>query len=151
VNTYTTQAAEEIHALIASLSNMRQDMDAAIELLTKAAAIAERYSGVKTTIDPAMLLPVDALELTYRTSNYLRKAGIHFIGDLVNHTERELLDIKNLGHKSIGEIKEVLSFRNLKLGTRIGAWPHNSMSDLSSICGRLLKDLQESIAKKAAT
>ena len=150
MSTYTTQVTEELHSLIASLSNMRQEMDAAIDSLTKATAIAEKYSGVEASINPIFLESIDNLELTTRSANCLRYAKINYIGDLVGRTENELRDINNLGHKSLREIKEVLAYRGLRLGTRIGTWPLNSMADLDSIGWRLFKDLREAIEKKAA-
>jgi DNA-directed RNA polymerase subunit alpha len=41
---------------------------------------------------------------------------IHTLGDLVYHTEEELLASKNFGETSLQEIKEMLAARNLRLG-----------------------------------
>jgi DNA-directed RNA polymerase subunit alpha len=59
--------------------------------------------------DPILLRPVDELELTVRSANCLKAENIHYIGDLVQRTEVELLRTPNLGKKSLTEIKEVLS------------------------------------------
>ena len=58
--------------------------------------------------DPMLLRPVDELELTVRSANCLKAENIHYIGDLVQRTEVELLRTPNLGKKSLTEIKEVL-------------------------------------------
>ena len=58
--------------------------------------------------DPILLRPVDELELTVRSANCLKAENIHYIGDLVQRTEVELLRTPNLGKKSLTEIKEVL-------------------------------------------
>jgi len=73
--------------------------------------------------DPALLRPVDELELTVRSANCLKAENIHYIGDLIQRTETELLRTPNLGRKSLNEIKEVLASRGLTLGARLEGWP----------------------------
>ncbi len=55
------------------------------------------------------------LELTTRSTNCLKWAGIDTIGNLTNCTEVDLLKIINLGKKSLIEIKDVLKSRGLSL------------------------------------
>jgi len=74
-------------------------------------------------VDPLLLRPVDELELTVRSANCLKAENIHYIGDLVQKTEVELLRTPNLGKKSLTEIKEVLESHGLTLGMRIDSWP----------------------------
>jgi DNA-directed RNA polymerase subunit alpha len=73
--------------------------------------------------DPILLRPVDELELTVRSANCLKAENIHYIGDLVQRTEVELLRTPNLGKKSLTEIKEVLESHGLTLGMRLDNWP----------------------------
>jgi len=73
--------------------------------------------------DPILLRPVDELELTVRSANCLKAENIHYIGDLVQRTEVELLRTPNLGKKSLTEIKEVLESHGLTLGMRLDSWP----------------------------
>jgi DNA-directed RNA polymerase subunit alpha len=76
-----------------------------------------------TQFDPILLRPVDELELTVRSANCLKAENIHYIGDLVQKTEVELLRTPNLGKKSLTEIKEVLESHGLTLGMRLDSWP----------------------------
>jgi DNA-directed RNA polymerase subunit alpha len=78
-------------------------------------------------IDPSLLKPVDDLELTVRSANCLKAENIYYIGDLVQHTETELLKTPNLGKKSLTEIKDVLAQRNLALGVKLENWPPASL------------------------
>lgn len=78
-------------------------------------------------IDPDLLKPVDDLELTVRSANCLKAENIYYIGDLVQHTENELLKTPNLGKKSLTEIKDVLAQRNLTLGVTLDNWPPASL------------------------
>ncbi len=77
--------------------------------------------------DPILLRPVDELELTVRSANCLKAENIHYIGDLVQRTEVELLRTPNLGKKSLTEIKEVLESHGLSLGMRLDSWPPVSL------------------------
>ena len=58
---------------------------------------------------------VDELELTVRTSNCLKVAEIHTIGQLQQWTKNELLKLPNLGSKSLKEIVDQLGAIGLKL------------------------------------
>lgn len=65
---------------------------------------------------------VDELELSVRSANCLQNANIHYIGDLVQRTESEMLKTKNFGRKSLKEIKEILSQMGLSLGMKMDGW-----------------------------
>ena len=65
---------------------------------------------------------VDELELSVRSANCLQNANIHYIGDLVQRSETEMLKTKNFGRKSLKEIKEILSTMGLSLGMKIDNW-----------------------------
>lgn len=52
---------------------------------------------------------VDDLPLPTRTINALRKHGIKSLSQLMDKTQEELADIKNLGEKSVEEINKLLS------------------------------------------
>ncbi|MFH0762449.1 MAG: DNA-directed RNA polymerase subunit alpha [Candidatus Omnitrophota bacterium] len=64
-------------------------------------------------------LPISELELSVRSSNCLREAGIKLIADLVKRPEEEMLAFKNFGKKSLNEIKELLLVMGLTLGMQV--------------------------------
>jgi len=74
-------------------------------------------------VDPILLRPVDDLELTVRSANCLKAENIYYIGDLIQHSENELLKAPNLGRKSLNEIKDVLASKGLTLGMKLENWP----------------------------
>ncbi len=86
-------------------------------------------------IDPILLRPIDDLELTVRSANCLKAESIHYVGDLVQRTEVELLKTPNLGKKSLTEIKEVLASHGLSLGMRLENWPPNGLSEKDQAAG----------------
>lgn len=54
-------------------------------------------------------ISIDELPLQTRTINALRKSGILTLKQLASKSNEELADVKNLGEKSLTEIKELLS------------------------------------------
>lgn len=59
---------------------------------------------------------VDELELSVRSSNCLKTANIHTIGELTKKTEDDITKTRNFGKKSLEEIKAKLEERGLTLG-----------------------------------
>ena len=62
-----------------------------------------------------MALPIEELDLTVRSYNCLKREGIHTVGELVNRSEADLLDIRNFGSKSIDEVKAKLVSMGMNL------------------------------------
>ena len=91
--------------------------------------VEEESVPQKPDVDPALLRPVDDLELTVRSANCLKAESIYYIGDLIQRTEVELLKTPNLGKKSLTEIKDVLAARGLSLGMRLENWPPSGLYD----------------------
>ncbi|HSK71579.1 MAG TPA: DNA-directed RNA polymerase subunit alpha, partial [Pyrinomonadaceae bacterium] len=59
---------------------------------------------------------VDELELSVRSYNCLKNADIRTIRDLVRRSERDMLNTKNFGKKSLTEIKDLLHGMGLDFG-----------------------------------
>jgi DNA-directed RNA polymerase subunit alpha len=55
------------------------------------------------------------LDFSVRTFNCLRKVGISTVGELIAHSESELMAIKNFGRKSLNEVKDKLQEMGLSL------------------------------------
>ena len=66
---------------------------------------------------------VDELELSVRSANCLKNAGIKLIGELVSRTEAEMLKTQNFGRKSLNEIKDILGEMGLSLGMKLENFP----------------------------
>jgi DNA-directed RNA polymerase subunit alpha len=82
--------------------------------------VTKREIPFMTQVD-ILSKPIEHLELSVRSNNCLRSAGIEKIYELVQKTEEELLKTKNFGRKSLSEIKETLS--NLGLGLNLDLHP----------------------------
>jgi DNA-directed RNA polymerase subunit alpha len=66
---------------------------------------------------------VDELELSVRSANCLKNAGIKLIGELVSRSEAEMLKTQNFGRKSLNEIKDILVDMGLTLGMKLENFP----------------------------
>jgi DNA-directed RNA polymerase subunit alpha len=60
-------------------------------------------------------MPVEQLELSVRTMNCLRAAGITTVGEIVSKGEKELIQLRNFGRKSKQEIEQRLTEIGLSL------------------------------------
>ena len=60
-------------------------------------------------------ITVEDLNLSVRSYNCLKREGINTVGDLVQKSEAELMDIRNFGQKSIDEVKAKLDDLGLNL------------------------------------
>jgi len=70
-------------------------------------------------MDEVLLRHVEDLELSVRSANCLKNAGINSIGELVQKTEAEMLKTKNFGRKSLSEIKDILTEYGLTFGMKL--------------------------------
>ena len=78
-------------------------------------AAGEVFEPTETTPAAGLDASISELELNVRAYNCLQRAKIETLGDLVSHTEDDLLGIRNLGAKTVELIKEKLAARGLSL------------------------------------
>jgi DNA-directed RNA polymerase subunit alpha len=72
-------------------------------------------------------MPVEQLDLSVRTMNCLRRAGITTVGELVSKGEKELLSLRNFGQKSKQELEVRLGTMGLSLS--MGSETESSASE----------------------
>ncbi len=102
------------------------------EALRRAAAVLQQYLSVFAAVpeeaaeakleaaeaevyDKTLALPLEELDLTVRALNCLKKSDVDTIGDLVEHTEQDLLGIRNFGESSLEAVVEKLARFDLTL------------------------------------
>ena len=76
----------------------------------------------KVRIANLLDMPVDEMELSVRSSNCLKAAGIKRIRDLVTRTEADMLKYRNFGRKSLSELNEVLTGMGLTFGLDVSVY-----------------------------
>src|SRR4029079_1498552 len=67
-------------------------------------------------LDAILAKQIDELDLSVRSANSLKNANIHTLRDLVRRSEKDMLETKNFGKKSLEEVQEVLDKLGLSLG-----------------------------------
>ena len=58
----------------------------------------------KTAKEKVLDLTIDELDLSVRSFNCLKRAGINTVEDLTNKTEEDMMKVRNLGRKSLEEV-----------------------------------------------
>ncbi|HEX9377199.1 MAG TPA: DNA-directed RNA polymerase subunit alpha [Actinomycetota bacterium] len=93
-----------------------------LELVTLFSELAESQGLAigpaedETALSGDLAITIEELNLSVRSYNCLKREGINTVGDLVQRSEAELMDIRNFGQKSIDEVKAKLE--ELGLGLR---------------------------------
>lgn len=72
-------------------------------------------TSTKAPVSPNLLLPIEDMDLSVRSYNCLKREGVATVGELVDKTEQDLLDVRNFGQKSIEEVKQKLQEMGLSL------------------------------------
>lgn len=60
-------------------------------------------------------MTIEELDLSVRSYNCLKRAGINTVQELCSKTEEEMMKVRNLGRKSLEEVQEKLAELNLSL------------------------------------
>ena len=65
-----------------------------------------------------MVMSIEDMDLSVRSYNCLKRAGINTVEDLIHKSEEDMLKVKNLGRKSLDEVIHKLESLGLSLKTR---------------------------------
>ncbi|KAF1085196.1 DNA-directed RNA polymerase subunit alpha [Sporotomaculum syntrophicum] len=65
--------------------------------------------------DKILEMPIEELDLSVRSYNCLKRAGINTVEELVQRNEEDMMKVRNLGKKSLEEVMNKLSELDLKL------------------------------------
>ena len=94
-----------------------------LKLFQNMAGMAEEEEGeTETFLEPqendtakVLELTIEDLDLSVRSYNCLKRANINTVADLTEKTEEEMIKVRNLGRKSLEEVKKKLQELNLSL------------------------------------
>jgi DNA-directed RNA polymerase subunit alpha len=100
---------------------MKQQLDAFINFEEVEEEILPEKEDEQENVNKVLLRSVEDLELSVRSANCLKNAGINTIGELVKKTEAEMLKTKNFGRKSLSEIKDILNEYGFTFGMDINS------------------------------
>lgn len=62
-----------------------------------------------------MEMTIEELDLSVRSYNCLKRAGINTVEELTRRTEEDMMKVRNLGKKSLQEVREKLAALSLSL------------------------------------
>ena len=68
-----------------------------------------------TTTDKVLLMTIEDLDLSVRSNNCLKRAGINTVLDLSKKSEEDMMKVRNLGRKSLEEVLAKLKELGLQL------------------------------------
>ncbi|MDH3403066.1 MAG: DNA-directed RNA polymerase subunit alpha [Acidobacteriota bacterium] len=109
-----TISPEEAASLASTL--LRDHLTIFIEAEEAAAAEPLTAAAEPTGIEGLLAKTIDELDLSARSTNCLKNAKINTLRDLVRRSEKEMLETKNFGQRSLDEVLEVLDGFGLRLG-----------------------------------
>jgi DNA-directed RNA polymerase subunit alpha len=112
-------------AIAYSAKILKQQLDVFINFEEIEEEIQPEEEDEKGDVNKVLLRSVEDLELSVRSANCLKNAGINTIGELVEKTEAEMLKTKNFGRKSLSEIKDILGEYGLTFGMGLDFAPWN--------------------------
>ena len=81
--------------------------------VTNVEIMVEKEDDKKGTLD----MSIEDLELSVRSHNCLKRAGINTVEELVQRSEADMMKVRNLGRKSLDEVVQKLAALGLKLAS----------------------------------
>ena len=69
----------------------------------------------ETKKEKVLEMTIEELDLSVRSYNCLKRAGINTVEDLINRTEEDMMKVRNLGRKSLEEVVQKLHALGLSL------------------------------------
>lgn len=82
------------------------------ESIGSASTVVEKTEAHK---DKVLEMTIEELDLSVRSFNCLKRAGINTVQDLISRTEADMMKVRNLGRKSLDEVIQKLENMGLSL------------------------------------
>ena len=104
-------------AVVEASNIINQHMTAFMSLADEDEPVEDASIFTTSTVEDNIELDkqIEDLDLSVRSYNCLKRAGIHSVRQLVEFSENDLLNIRNFGVKSIEEVKDKLESMGLSL------------------------------------
>ena len=108
-----TISAKEAISLGAKILN--EHLNLFVDLSDEAKNTEIMVESVATVKEKVLEMTIEELDLSVRSFNCLKRAGIDTVEDLVSRTEEEMIRVRNLGKKSLEEVIAKLHSLGLEL------------------------------------
>jgi DNA-directed RNA polymerase subunit alpha len=113
VFTNGTLAPDEAVSLAAKV--LSEHLSLFIDLSENAKTAEVMVEKEENEQEKVLEMNIDELELSVRSYNCLKRAGINTVEELINKTPEDMMKVRNLGRKSLDEVLAKLKELNLKL------------------------------------
>ena len=114
VTTNGSISAKEALAIASKM--MIEHLEVVVELSEKASTSNYMIEAEDEAQNRRLEMTIDELDLSVRSYNCLKRAGLNTVAELTAKSEEDMIKVRNLGRKSLKEIKEKLE--DLGLGFR---------------------------------
>ena len=113
IETNGTISAKEAVSLGAKILNEHLNLFVDLsEMASKESIMVEREETIKEKV---LEMTIEELDMSVRSFNCLKRAGIDTVEDLTNRTEEDMIKVRNLGKKSLEEVIQKLASLGLTL------------------------------------
>jgi DNA-directed RNA polymerase subunit alpha len=116
VTTNGTVSAKEIISLASKL--LVDHINLFVELVDDMSNTNILVSREEDKVHKLMVMSIEDMDLSVRSYNCLKRAGINTVEDLIKKTEEDMLKVKNLGRKSLDEVIHKLDTLGLGLKSK---------------------------------
>ncbi|MBQ4136386.1 MAG: DNA-directed RNA polymerase subunit alpha [Clostridia bacterium] len=106
VTTNGTIGAKEAVSLAAKILN--EHLNLFVDLSDEAKNIDIMVEREETKKEKVLEMTIEELDMSVRSFNCLKRAGIDTVEDLTNRTEEDMIKVRNLGKKSLEEVIQKL-------------------------------------------
>ena len=106
VTTNGTIGAKEAVSLAAKILN--EHLNLFVDLSDEAKNVEIMVEREETKKEKVLEMTIEELEMSVRSFNCLKRAGIDTVEDLTNRTEEDMIKVRNLGKKSLEEVIQKL-------------------------------------------
>ena len=113
VVTNGTISAKEAVSLGAKILN--EHLNLFVELSDEARTAEFMIEREETKKEKVLEMTIEELDMSVRSFNCLKRAGIDTVEDLTNRTEEDMIKVRNLGKKSLEEVIQKLHSLGLDL------------------------------------
>ncbi|MCL2057836.1 MAG: DNA-directed RNA polymerase subunit alpha [Oscillospiraceae bacterium] len=94
---------------------MSEHLNLFIDLSDQAKHTEIMVEKEETKKEKVLEMTIEELDLSVRSYNCLKRAGINTVEDLTNKTEEDMMKVRNLGRKSLEEVLQKLQLLGLQL------------------------------------
>ncbi|MDE6568003.1 MAG: DNA-directed RNA polymerase subunit alpha [Lachnospiraceae bacterium] len=118
LDVYTDGTIEPSDAVSLAAKVLSDHLRSFIDLSDKSSKIQVIAAEEENSKDKVMEMNIDELELSVRSYNCLKRAGINTVEELCNRTPEDMMKVRNLGRKSLDEV--VSKLQELGLSFNLG-------------------------------